>query len=272
LIIKNLKLNCKNFHKIILSFVVYCSLSIFNYSFGSDNCIPAQPSPPHLVNNLSKEFPNFISAEEEQMLEDKLVKFNAETSNQIIIVIVDDLCGYDANEFSTRLGKAWGVGQGKFNNGVVVMVKPTGGSGQRAAYIAPGYGLEGIIPDITAKQIVDNEMIPQFKNANNYGALDAATTVLMGLAKKEFSSDEYGKQNSSSHIPWIYIIFILLFIVIRFILPRTSGRTVGGRTYYGGMWGGGLGGGGFGGGSSGGGGFGGFGGGSFGGGGAGGSW
>src|ERR1039457_3726749 len=126
------------------------------FSFADDKCIPAQPSPPHLVNNLSKEFPNFLSADETQMLEDKLVKFNAETSNQIVIVIVDDLCGYDANEFSTLLGKAWGVGQGKLKNGVVVMVKPTGKAGQRTAYIAVGYGLEGIIPDITAKEILNN--------------------------------------------------------------------------------------------------------------------
>src|ERR1035437_8685460 len=115
----------------ILSFVVYYSLSIFNYSFGSDNCIPAQPSPPRLVNNLSKEFPDFLSADETQRLEEKLVKFHAETSNQIVIVIVDDLCGYDANEFSTRLGQEWSVGHGKFSNGVVVMIKPTGGAGQR---------------------------------------------------------------------------------------------------------------------------------------------
>jgi uncharacterized protein len=246
-------------------------LSGVEASFASEDCIPKQPSPPHLVNNLSKEFPNFISANEEQILEDKLDKFNAETSNQIVVVIVDDLCGYDANEFSTLLGKAWGVGQGKFKNGIVVMIKPTGGSGRRNAYIAVGYGLEGIIPDITAKQILNNEIIPRFKNQDNYGALDASTTVLMSLAKKEFSSDEYGKKNSSGNFPWLIVGFFFVFILIRILSSRKSGHTVGGRTYYGGMWGGF---GGFGGGSSGGdgGGFGGFGGGSFGGGGAGGNW
>src|ERR1041385_6723316 len=121
-------------------------------SFAGDNCIPEKPSPPRLVNNLSKEFPEFLSAGEEQALEEKLERFSRETSNQIVIVVVDDLCGYDANQFSTMLGEKWAVGQGKFDNGVVVMIKPTGGAGQRDAYIAVGYGLEGGIPDAIAQR------------------------------------------------------------------------------------------------------------------------
>ena len=250
-------------------------LSGVETSFAGDNCIPAKPSPPHLVNNFSKEFPNFLSADEAAQLEQKLVAFNDSTSNQIVIVIVDDLCGYDANEFATRLGEQWKVGQQKFDNGLVILVKPTGGEGQRDLYIAQGYGLEGIIPDITCKQIVDNEIIPRFKEGNYYYALDAATDVLMSLAKKEYSSDEYARPNNSDgRIPVIYFFAAFFFILIIFlrIIGKKGGTTISnGRTYYGGGWSS-WGGGGFGGGSSGGGGFGGFGGGGFGGGGAGGKW
>ena len=130
---------------------------IFNFSFAADDCIPTKPSPARLVNNLSLEYPNFLSSDEEQMLERKLELFSKETSSQMVIVIVDDLCGYDANEFSTRLGEQWQVGQGKFDNGIVIMIKPTGGAGQRDAYIASGYGLEDVIPDATAKRIVETK-------------------------------------------------------------------------------------------------------------------
>jgi uncharacterized protein len=249
---------------------VFALLSIF--SFAQDKCIPSKPSPFHLVNNFSQEFPDFLSSDEMQSLENKLQQFNKETSNQIVIVIVDDLCGYDANDFSTRLGQAWGVGQGKFDNGIVIMIKPTGGSGRRAAYIAVGYGLEGVIPDITANQILDNEILPRFKNGDFYNALDASTNILIALAKKEFSYNDYQKGSGKNWSP--FIIFIILFVGFVFLNSRRrrgytmSGR---GRSYYGGGWGGGFGG--FGGGSSGGG-FGGgsFGGGGFGGGGAGGKW
>lgn len=240
------------------------------FGFAEDKCIPQKPSPPRLVNNLSKEFPDFISSDETERLEQKLVAFNDSTSNQIVIVIVDDLCGYDANEFSTRLGQQWGVGQAKFDNGVVIMIKPTGGAGQRDAYIAVGYGLEGVIPDITANQILDNEIIPRFKQGNNYEALDAATDVLMSLAYRDFSYKEYQKRNKSG--PWFpFIIFVIVLIFLVFISFRRRSYTMTskGRTYYGGGWFGGSGGGSWGGG---GGGFGGFGGGGFGGGGAGGKW
>lgn len=254
---------------IIPSFLLFFLLSFS--AFAQVSCIPSKPSPPRLVNNLSKEFPDFISSYETEQLEQKLVAFNDSTSNQIVIVIVDDLCGYDANEFSTRLGQQWGVGQGKFDNGVVIMIKPTGGAGQRDAYIAVGYGLEGIIPDITANQILDNEIIPRFKQGNNYEALDAATDVLMSLAHRDFSYKDYQKGNNAG--PWFpFIVFaiVFLFFVIMSFRRRSYTMTSRGRTYYGGGWFGG--GGGSWGGGGGGGGFGGFGGGGFGGGGAGGKW
>lgn len=236
----------------------------------ADNCIPQKPSPPRLVNNFSKEFPNFLSPSEQIQLENKLVAFNNSTSNQIVVVIVDDLCGYDANEFSTRLGQQWGVGQNKFDNGVVVMIKPTGDAGGRDAYIAVGYGLEGVIPDITAKEIVDNELISNLKQGDNYKALDAATTVLISLARKEYSSADYAKKHRMSQFPWLPVLFLI--IIFFAIFRRRKRWNVGSRgSYYGGGWfGGGWGSGSSWGGGSGG--FGGFGGGGFGGGGAGGKW
>ncbi|MGB3947524.1 MAG: TPM domain-containing protein [Bacteroidia bacterium] len=237
--------------------------------------IPERPNPPRLVNNLSVEMPDFLSDQEEAMLEQKLTAFANETSNQIVIVVVDDLDGDEPWSYATELGQKWGVGQGKFDNGVVILIKPTGADGQRNLFIAVGYGLEGAIPDLTTKQIRENEMYPYFKKGEYYTALDKATTVLMALAKGEYNSDAYGKKrNEKKHLPMgfvIVIIFIIIFIIIR------SGRRGGG---------GGLTmnatsfivgsllnsnrGGGFGGGSSGG--FGGFGGGGFGGGGSGGNW
>ncbi len=235
--------------------------------------VPEKPSPPRLVNNLSQEFPDFFSASEQAALEQKLVNFEIETSNQILVVIVDDLGGYDANAYATEIGHKWGVGQGKFDNGVVVLVKPTGGDGQRDAYIAVGYGLEGAITDITATEIVDNEMIPAFKNGNMYAGVDAAVTKVMQFAKGEITAPEYSKSHKGGGINWSWL-FPLIIIIIIFMFKMRGGGG-GGTIGRGGFYGGGFGGGSWGGGSSFGGGgssFGGFGGGGFGGGGGGGKW
>lgn len=258
------------FKKYISIFLFLFSASVFAQP--SADMIPERPSPPKLVNNLSKKFPNFLSSQEEAQLENKLSDFANATSNQIAVVIVDDLAGLEAWDYATRLGHKWGVGQGKFDNGVVVLIKPTGEKGQRDAYIAVGYGLGGAIPDATANQIIDNELGPGLASGDHYGSIDKATNVLMSLAKGEYSSDAYGKKRKKNFPKGLIIplIFIILFIILR---SSKGGRGGGGLSMGTGFLLGSMfrGGGGFGGGGSSGG-FGGFGGGGFGGGGAGGKW
>jgi uncharacterized protein len=242
--------------------------------------IPPRPSPPRLMNDLAGVLP----ANQQQQLEEKLVTFNNETSNQITVVIVPSFNGLDRADFAIRIGHEWGVGQKGFDNGVVVLVKPRRGNERGEAFIAVGYGLEPVITDAASRRIIENEMIPYFSEGNYYAGIDAATKVLMGLAKQEFSSDEYAPQVSplTGLIPLIIIILFLVIFSRKSSSQKTMGKDIpfwsllfllssmnSGRGSYGNFSGGrGSFGGGFKGGSS----FGGFGGGRFGGGGAGGSW
>lgn len=260
-------------------FQKYLSILLFSlitlFTFGQEKGIPAPSNPPRLVNNLSKAFPDFLSGAETELLEQKLVAFNNETSNQIVLVIVDDLAGFEPWEYATEIGEQWKVGQAKEDNGIVILIKPTGGKGERKYFIAPGKGLEGAIPDAICRQIEDNELLPNLKTGDFYGALDKTTTVLMSLAKGEYNSKTYSKKHKNSG-SLARTIIILIIIIVFFISmsKRGGGRGNGYTMGAGGMFFGGFGGGssGFGGGSSSGGGFGGFGGGGFGGGGSGGSW
>lgn len=246
--------------------------------------IPDRPIPPRLVND----FANILTPDEESALERKLVRFNDTTSNQITIVTIKSLNGYSPSMFATEIGLKWKVGQKKFDNGVVILVKPKLSSRDKGeVYIAVGYGLEPVIPDAIAVRIVNNEIIPLFKNNKFYQGLNESTSILMGLAAGEITAEGYNKKTAKPGI-FAYLPFIVILIII--ILIRGSrgrsqtlghssssslwtalmlGSMMGGRSNSG-SWGNFTGGGsGFGGG---GGGFGGFGGGSFGGGGAGGSW
>jgi len=235
--------------------------------------IPEKPDPPHLVNDYA----NILSPDQLQSLESKLVAFNDSTSVQIAVVIVPTLGGYEKADYAQQLGQKWGVGGSKFNNGFIVLVKPKTASENGEAFIATGYGVEGSVPDATASDIVNNEMIPHFKQNDYYGGINEATDVLMSLVKGEFSADSYSKQKGS---PVIFIIIIIIIIIVLVSRNNNNHRTInrsggGGLLFFPWMMGGGgsSSGGGFGGGGGGGfGGFGGFGGGSFGGGGAGGSW
>jgi uncharacterized protein len=252
-----------------------------NSLVGQDSdCYPPKPA------GLVADQVDIFTPQEEEALERSLQAFSNETSNQITVVSIAELCEGDAAMTAYKIGEMWGVGQKEFDNGIVILIKPTGGQGQRRTFIATGYGLEGAIPDATAKLIVDNEMIPRFKNGDYYGGTSRALDVLMDLAKGEYDYKTYAEKNTPNPLavifPFLLIVGIWMFLMYRktntyarnndlgfwaaLALMSASRRSH--RGSFGNFSGGSGGFGGFGGG----GGFGGFGGGSFGGGGAGGSW
>lgn len=251
---------------------------------GGLQALPPQPSPPRLVNDFEK----LLTSAQVSSLESKLVNYANTHQTQIAIIITDDLYGLEIADFSTRLGTAWEIGKAGFENGIVITVAPE----TRDVYIAVGYGLEGVIPDITARRIVENEIIPAFRSESYFQGLDNATGVIMQLAAGEFPASEYAQQEEvppgAVFVPFILIILLVFFLSRRRRNYDSPGKSIpfwtlfwllshgsrGSRGSFGNFSSGrgsfGPGRGGFGGGGSGG--FGGFGGGRFGGGGAGGKW
>ena len=237
--------------------------------------VPEKPSVPRAVNDFAGIFP----VSDAEYMNRVLVSFADSTSNRIVVVTVNDLGGMDPAMFAYEVGERWGVGSEKFDNGIVVLVKPKTSSSSGQVYIAVGYGLEGAIPDAIAKRIVENEMIPRFRENDYTGGVAAALNVLMPLSAGEISYKEYEESVSDGAGGFVALGFIILFIIVLVIARRNGptnighgGSSVAGAIFWSSILSGGRShGGGFSGGFSGG--FGGgFGGGSFGGGGAGGSW
>lgn len=248
------------------------------------SAIPAKPSPQRLVND----FAGIFTPQQTAMLENMLVAFDDSTSNQITVVTVKDLEGYSAIEVATRIGLDWKVGTSEFDNGVVLLVKPKTADSSGETAISVGYGLEGAIPDAYAKRIIENELIPHFRQNDYFGGVSAACTVLMKLASGEISEPRgSGDDDIGGFLAlgfFIFFVFIVAMVAAAVKKGNNNGRggnggynsggpdlmdaiIIGnllgnhGRSSGGSSWGGGFGGG-----------FGGFGGGSFGGGGASGSW
>ncbi|MDX2172027.1 MAG: TPM domain-containing protein [Bacteroidota bacterium] len=192
--------------------------------------VPERPRPQKLYNNLSNEQPSFLNEQEVNLVETRLETFSNETSNQICVVITDDLKGLSDEQYATAIGQQWGVGKKDKNNGVVILIKPTGGQGKRKLFIAVGYGLEGAIPDLATKKIRE-KMYPFLKSGENYKALDAALTDLMGLAKGEINVKDYSSESLGSHIFNFVVIIFLIILLIRIFFGKGGG---GGHTYSGG--------------------------------------
>lgn len=275
-------MNCQMIFRLennhVMKQIIATLLAIFSLSIVLNAQVPDRPVPPRLVND----FAGIFSENEYAKLENNLEEFARQTSTQIVVVTVSDLDGYDKAGYAFELGEKWGVGQKEKDNGIVVLLKPKQGNSSGQVFIATGYGLEGVLPDaIVNREVVDNEMIPRFKQNDYYGGLVAGLDVIMSITRGEYTAEQYKEKvdtGGAAGIPFVFIIFILMFVLF--------GRNRRGRVYSPGrslpfwlalgmMSGSHRSSGSFGNFSSGGGsfgGFGGFGGGSFGGGGAGGSW
>lgn len=264
----------------ILSYLIICTLSLAAIPFYGHALV--EPSnPPRLVND----FASLMTPAQAQAMEQKLVDFDRKTSTQITVVTLNDLEGYAPSDYAQRLFDKWGVGQASKNNGILILVKPKTADSKGEAYISVGYGLEGVVPDITAGRIIDSEMLPYFRSGDMYTGIDKATDVLMKLTSGEFTADQYkGDSDFSSDIFGGFVLFIIMIMLIMITSRKGKGGSGGSNGSdgssggHGGMWvppiilGGGFGGRGGSSGGFGGGGFGGFGGGMSGGGGGGRSW
>ena len=121
-------------------------ISICTFSQGIKRVVPARPTPPRLVND----FANVLTPEQEQALEQKLVAYDDSTSNQIAVITIRSTEDYPIEDVGLQILRDWGVGNKEKDNGIVILAAIE----DRDITIRTGYGLEGAVPDITAKNII----------------------------------------------------------------------------------------------------------------------
>ena len=211
---------------------------------------------------------HILSDQTKSDLDQKLAGLESRTSRQLVVVTLPSLQGYEISDYGYQLGRAWGIGQAKLNNGVLFIVAPV----EHKVRIEVGYGLEPILTDALSELIIQQEVLPKFRSGDFNGGIVAGADALIqqlsldpsaAEAKAAAATQQVQRRSGNGASPFS-ILIIIFFIAIAF------GRIFGGRgvgfwplLFLGGMGGGGRG---YDGGGGGGGG------GSFGGGGASGSW
>jgi uncharacterized protein len=226
---------------------------------------PVPPVPTRFVTDGAK----VLDADTAGQLEERLRRFEEETSNQFLVFTQDAVPeGTFLEEYTVAAAQAWKVGQKDRRNGLVLFVFPK----SRAARFEVGYGLEGVLPDALASRILREEAIPFFSKGEYAAGVGKAVAAAIAATKGEYRGRGPARRPDARRAREGRVPVGLIVVLVLFALPLLlSGRRRG--FFFGGPFGGGWGGGGFGGGGGGlgGGGFSG-GGGSFGGGGASGDW
>lgn len=169
-----------------------------------------------------------LSAAQVEGLTRKLAAFEADAGPQIVVLMVPTTQPEDIADFTQRVGDAWKIGRHDVGDGLLIVVA----KGDRRVRIAPAKALEGAVPDLAARQIIDGAIRPAFRADDYAGGLNAAVDQIMARIKGEHLPEPSRKavaQDSFFRLPptdLLIFAFIALPIVAS-VTRRIFGRGLG---------------------------------------------
>lgn len=174
------------------------------------------------------DYANLIDSQKESQINAMISSLEKNTSVEIAVLTVDDLQGLDIETYAVELFEKWKIGKRDLDNGILILVSKN----DRQVRLEVGYGLEGKIPDLVANDIIENQMIPEFKRGDfGKGIFDAVERITLIIDPNSASQSSYYSNSSDSPLEIVCCISLfLLFFIILFLFGGSSG----GSRYYGG--------------------------------------
>lgn len=165
---------------------------------------------------------NMVSAAARQEVNNTLWELRKATGAEVVMVVVPNTGEYTEEDFATKLFDEWKIGKSDKDNGVLILIVPD----QRSARIATGYGVEGIIPDISARKIIQRSIVPYMQQGDLNGAVtavskDVASVLSDPAAAEELKSNEkeiWDRPLESDITTEDFITFIVWIVVGIFIV------------------------------------------------------
>ena len=124
---------------------------------------------------------NLLTPVAEQAIAQKLVDLEKATGHQMVVVTVGSLQGREIEDYTTDLGNAWGIGRAGIDGGVILLVAPN----ERMVRIAVGYGLEEVLPDEFCSAVIQDSILPHFRQDDYLAGIAAGTDALVGRLRKQ---------------------------------------------------------------------------------------
>lgn len=129
---------------------------------------------------------NMVSPEIKSKVNNMLWNLRQATSAEVVVAVVPSIGDTPIEDFSTELFEQWGIGKSDKDNGVLILIAPE----QRRARITTGYGVEGVLPDISAKKIVERSIVANMKNNDLDGAVLAAASDVANVLSDPVAAEE----------------------------------------------------------------------------------
>lgn len=122
-----------------------------------------------------------LDAIQRKGLDDKLAAFEQAKGTQIVVLMVPTTLPEDIASYANRVGNAWKIGRKEVGDGILVVVAKD----DRKVRIEVAKTLEGAVPDLAAKQIIDEAITPRFRQNDFAGGLNAAADQLIARVSGE---------------------------------------------------------------------------------------
>lgn len=188
----------------------------------------AQPEFPALTGRVVDNA-DIIPADVEAELTAKLEALETQSQRQLVVTTVPDLQGYDIADYGYQLGREWGLGDAERNDGALLIVAPN----DRKVRIEVGYGLEGYLTDALSSIIIQNEILPRFRDGDMPGGILSGTDAIVAqlvLPPEEAAQVAQAASESRSSergFPFgffIWIGFMFFFLVLPVIRASRKSR------------------------------------------------
>ena len=174
-----------------------------------------------------------LSAEDRAAIETELRTLEEKSTDQLVVVTVPSLDGYEIEDYGYQLGRHWGIGQAGKDNGVLLIVAPN----ERKVRIEVGRGLEPIVTDLMSRIIIENAILPEFRRGNFSAGIRAGVRDIKDtlLGDAEAVKERARGLDTGDGPDWIGLLMIAFWIaIVLYILyaqmqyatqaPQTLGR------------------------------------------------
>lgn len=151
-----------------------------------------------------------LSAAQQQALDSKLVAFETSSGAQLVVLMVPTTAPEDIASYANRVGNAWKIGRKDIGDGLILLIAKN----DRKLRIEVAKTLEGAIPDVMAKRVIDQTITPRLRENDFAGGVDAGVDQLMGLIRGEaLPAPAAAHSRPQAGFQWMDLAVFLFFAV-----------------------------------------------------------
>ncbi len=171
-----------------------------------------------------------LTAEQKASLEQTLTAFEARKGSQLAVLMVGSTAPEAIEQYALRVGEQWKLGRKKVDDGAILVVAKA----DRTLRIEVGYGLEGALNDATSKRIIDETILPRFKQQDFYGGITDGVGQIIRVVDGEplpqpgtkggLGAGDVG--NFGQYAPILFILALVGGGVLRAALGKVPGAVV----------------------------------------------